>query len=208
MGGITFTFLFAGAAHSSGFDRDESGIYRRYRCRAGRCVFMEQRHRLPIHESNPAWTNVVRKFSGARRRVDGSRLFDDRAKIACEDIAHAVHLFGLWNGGDMFIDHRVVVTRESLFGYHWITYIWILLLALVPQLIGHSTYNWALAYLSAAFVAVMTLGEPIGSSILAYFILREAPTITVIAGGALILIGIYLSTRGSKVEFEIEEVHD
>ncbi len=102
----------------------------------------------------------------------------------------------------------VLVARESLFGYHWLTYVWILLLALVPQLIGHSTYNWALAYLSAAFVAVMTLGEPIGSSILAYFILQETPTITVIAGGVLILIGIYLSTRGSKVETEIEEVHD
>ncbi len=100
----------------------------------------------------------------------------------------------------------VFIARESLIGYHWITYIWILLLALVPQLIGHSTYNWALAYLSAAFVAVMTLGEPIGSSILAYFILQETPTIAVIAGGALILMGIYLSTRGSKVE--IEEVHD
>lgn len=100
------------------------------------------------------------------------------------------------------------IAGESLFDYHWLTYVWILLLALVPQLIGHSTYNWALAYLSAAFVAVMTLGEPIGSSILAYFILQETPTITVIAGGVLILIGIYLSTRGSKVETEIEEVHD
>ena len=102
----------------------------------------------------------------------------------------------------------VFIARESLFGYHWLTYIWILLLALVPQLIGHSTYNWALAYLSAAFVAVMTLGEPIGSSILAYFVLREDPTIAVIAGGVLILTGIYLSTRGSKVEVKIEEVHN
>ncbi|HEY9151894.1 MAG TPA: DMT family transporter [Anaerolineales bacterium] len=102
----------------------------------------------------------------------------------------------------------VLVVRENLFGYHWLTYVWILLLALVPQLIGHSTYNWALAYLSAAFVAVMTLGEPIGSSILAYFILQETPTVIVIAGGVLILIGIYLSTRGSKVEAEIEEAHD
>ena len=91
----------------------------------------------------------------------------------------------------------VFAARQSLFGYHWLTYVWILLLALVPQLIGHSTYNWALAYLSAALVAVMTLGEPIGSSILAFFILQEAPTITVLAGGALILIGIYFTTRGN-----------
>ncbi len=172
-----------------------------------RCVFMEQWNRLPVAESNPARTNVVWEFPGAHRRVDGGRIFDDRTQITREDVAHAVYLFGLWNGFGVFIDHRSGA-RESLFGYHWLTYVWILLLALVPQLIGHSTYNWALAYLSAAFVAVMTLGEPIGSSILAYFILQEAPTAAVIAGGVLILIGIYLSTRGSKIESEIEEAHD
>ncbi|HUH95998.1 MAG TPA: DMT family transporter [Anaerolineales bacterium] len=102
----------------------------------------------------------------------------------------------------------VLVAHENLFGYHWLTYVWILLLALVPQLIGHSTYNWALAYLPAAFVAIMTLGEPIGSSVLAYFVLQEAPTLAVIAGGVLILAGIYWSARGSRVETEIEEVHD
>ena len=102
----------------------------------------------------------------------------------------------------------VLIARESLFGYHWLTYVWILLLALIPQLIGHSTYNWALAYLSAAFVAVMTLGEPIGSSILAYFILNETPSLIVIIGGVLILFGIYLSTRNTKIESEIEEAHD
>jgi len=91
----------------------------------------------------------------------------------------------------------VAIAHENLFGYSWLTYVWIILLALIPQLIGHSTYNWALAYLPAAFVAVMTLGEPIGSSILAYFILKEVPTMTVIAGGGLILVGIYFAMRGT-----------
>jgi drug/metabolite transporter (DMT)-like permease len=96
----------------------------------------------------------------------------------------------------------VLAARESLFGYQWLTYIWILLLALLPQLIGHSSYNWALAYLPAAFVAVMTLGEPIGSSVLAYFILKETPTLAVIAGGILILLGIYFTLRGNKNDAE------
>jgi drug/metabolite transporter (DMT)-like permease len=93
----------------------------------------------------------------------------------------------------------VGVARENLLGYPWPIYIWILLLAFVPQLIGHSIYNWALAYLSAALVAVMTLGEPIGSSILAYLILKETPALLVIAGGVLILLGIYLAMRGNKI---------
>ena len=51
---------------------------------------------------------------------------------------------------------------QSPTGYSPMTYIWIILLALVPQLIGHSTYNWALRYMPAALVSITTLGEPIG----------------------------------------------
>jgi drug/metabolite transporter (DMT)-like permease len=84
---------------------------------------------------------------------------------------------------------------ESPFGYPVKTYGWIFLLAAVPQLIGHSTFNWALGFLPAAFVAVTTLGEPVGSAILAYFILGETPAQATIVGGILILFGIYLASR-------------
>lgn len=76
-----------------------------------------------------------------------------------------------------------------------IAYAWIFLLALVPQLIGHSTYNWALRYLPAALVSITTLGEPIGSALLAYFILQETPTLLTIVGGILILAGIFISSK-------------
>ena len=84
---------------------------------------------------------------------------------------------------------------ESPLGYQPATYLWILALALVPQLIGHSTYNWALRYLPASLVATANLGEPIGSAILALFILGEVPTPFTLFGGALILAGIYLASR-------------
>lgn len=85
----------------------------------------------------------------------------------------------------------------SFGGYSLSTYFWMLLLALVPQLIGHSTYNWALRYLSATLVAITTLGEPIGSALLAYLILGEMPTPFTTIGGALILAGIYLASQSS-----------
>ncbi|HSJ86522.1 MAG TPA: DMT family transporter [Anaerolineales bacterium] len=90
------------------------------------------------------------------------------------------------------------VAGQSLFGYPAPTYGWIFLLAVFPQLIGHSTDNWALRYLPAAFVAVATLGEPIGSAILAFFLLQETPSLAVIIGGALILFGIYLAARSEQ----------
>lgn len=89
----------------------------------------------------------------------------------------------------------MLAAGKSPFGFAPKTYSWILLLAAVPQLIGHSTYNWALKYMSAAFVAVTTLGEPIGSAILAFLILGEDPTPLTIVGGVFILAGIYLASK-------------
>jgi drug/metabolite transporter (DMT)-like permease len=89
----------------------------------------------------------------------------------------------------------VCVTRQGIIGYSPATYLWLLLLALVPQLIGHSSFNWALAHLPATYVSVATLGEPIGSTLLAYVILGEAPTPIKIAGAAMILVGIVIASQ-------------
>ena len=78
------------------------------------------------------------------------------------------------------------------------TYVWILLLGLVPQLIGHSSFNWALGYLSAAYVAITLLGEPIGSTVLALLLLGETPSGIKILGGVMILIGIVIASRSSS----------
>lgn len=84
---------------------------------------------------------------------------------------------------------------QSPLGYPPRTYGWIVLLAAFPQLIGHSTYNWVLRHIPATLVAIITLVEPMGSAILAYFILRETPTDGVLLGGFLILLGIYVVSR-------------
>jgi drug/metabolite transporter (DMT)-like permease len=89
---------------------------------------------------------------------------------------------------------------EKPFGYSPQIYLWLILLAVIPQLIGHSTFNWALGYLSAAFVSITLLGEPIGSTILAYFILHEKPSLIKLIGGWLILMGIYIASRSEAAK--------
>ena len=85
--------------------------------------------------------------------------------------------------------------RLPFFGYSLNTYLWLGMLALFPQLVGHSASNYALGYLPAALVAVALLGEPVGATILASFLLHETPTAFQIIGGILTLIGIYLVSR-------------
>ena len=89
----------------------------------------------------------------------------------------------------------MLAMRESPLGFPPVVYLWFILLALVPQLLGHSTFNWALKYLPASFVSVTLLGEPVGATILAYFIFQERPGWVKIGGALLILAGIWLASK-------------
>jgi drug/metabolite transporter (DMT)-like permease len=84
-----------------------------------------------------------------------------------------------------------------LFGFETETYLWLLLLAIFPQLVAHTSYNWALGYATAAVVSLVLLAEPVASGILALVILDETPTAIRLVGGVLILIGIGLGTLRS-----------
>jgi drug/metabolite transporter (DMT)-like permease len=85
--------------------------------------------------------------------------------------------------------------QKPFFGYSSSTYLFFFLLAIIPQLIGHTTFNWALKYLPASMVAITILGEPIGSTILAYFILGEGLTFWKILGGISIFTGILIALK-------------
>jgi len=87
----------------------------------------------------------------------------------------------------------MLVTGQSFIGHSWQAYLFIGLLGLGPQLIGHTSFNWALRYVPAPTVAMAVLGEPVGTTILAWLILRQAPTLWEAVGGAVVCAGIYLA---------------
>ncbi len=91
-----------------------------------------------------------------------------------------------------------LLSGHPLFDYSPYTYLLFFLLAVFPQLIGHTSLNWALKFFSATIVAVFILGEPIGASILAYALLGEGIGMNLLCGGALVLLGIYLSAREER----------
>jgi drug/metabolite transporter (DMT)-like permease len=88
-----------------------------------------------------------------------------------------------------------LVGGQSVVGLSGQSYLMLVLLALVPQIVGHTAVNWALAVVSPVVVTLAILGEPIGSSLLALVILHETPPPTALLGAALILAGIYLASR-------------
>ena len=105
------------------------------------------------------------------------------------------YIFPVYSTAGFLLAIFSLLSQKNFFGYSWTTYLFLFLLALIPQLIGHTTINWALKYLPASMVAITYLGEPVGSTILAYFILNEALTPWKIFGGILILAGILTALK-------------
>ena len=88
----------------------------------------------------------------------------------------------------------VLIRSEPVFSYSNQTYLWLLALGIFPQLLGHSLFNWALKYISAAYVSLTLLGEPIGTIILSVIFLKESPTLLEGVGALMILAGIVIGS--------------
>jgi drug/metabolite transporter (DMT)-like permease len=91
-----------------------------------------------------------------------------------------------------------LATGIDLIGFSTKTWLAILGLGVGPQLIGHTIFNFLLGELPAGKVAVILMGEPIGSALIAGFLFGEIPGGFIIPGGVLLLAGIALTVT-SKV---------
>jgi drug/metabolite transporter (DMT)-like permease len=83
-------------------------------------------------------------------------------------------------------------------GYAPVAYLLLLGLAVGPQLLGHTAFNWSLRHLSATFVAIATLGEPIGGALLALVLLGQTFQPIQLLGFVVLLSGIAVAARGER----------
>ncbi|MBU1940344.1 MAG: DMT family transporter, partial [Candidatus Thermoplasmatota archaeon] len=88
-------------------------------------------------------------------------------------------------------------THTPLLSIHTQDIAIIFLMALISGVFGHTLYNWSLEYIRASVASVFLLGEPIGSSLLAYLIpwINQQPSLFTFIGGGITLIGIYLAAK-------------
>ena len=83
-------------------------------------------------------------------------------------------------------------------GYPGSVYLWIVLMALFPQLIGHTSFNWAVRWISPTLVTLTILAEPVGSSILGAIVFHENPGAVVITGAVVIVVGVAIAALGTR----------
>lgn len=81
------------------------------------------------------------------------------------------------------------------------------LLAIVPTILGHTMFNFALKAVPAHIVSTSLLAEPIGASVLAYFLLPdEVPGRWIVIGSVLVVGGLYMVLMlGRKAEREAKD---
>jgi drug/metabolite transporter (DMT)-like permease len=108
------------------------------------------------------------------------------------------YVFVVYSMAAICLFASVLVVGEPLFAYPPRTWLILFAIAFVPQILGHSSFNWALQHLSAAYVSAAVLGEPIVSAALAFWVLGEAPGPALYAGGSLILVGLAVATLGES----------
>lgn len=97
----------------------------------------------------------------------------------------------------------VLIKGESFGPYPTMDWIWFILLAIVPNLLGHTLFNWSIKYVSTNVVSIAILFEPIGAAILALFIFKEYLIATQIIGGLIVIVGILLFVVDEKKIFKL-----
>lgn len=86
----------------------------------------------------------------------------------------------------------------SYAGYPSAVYVYVFLMALLSQAIGHTSCNWAVRWISPTIVTLAILLEPVSASLLGYLIFGELPTVLVLLGAVIILAGVAIAVLGTR----------
>lgn len=154
-------------------------------------------------------------FAGSHRAGNGLALLSsfwmalvlmlaERIRKETGTIVYSRLVYGVAGGLLLVI---ALAVRLPVFTFSPNEFVWLFLLGLIPTVIGHTTFGYAVKFVRPTVVAAVPLGEPILSSALAWLLLGEAvPGLTFI-GGALTLSGLYLiTTRQAVTDFQIENL--
>ncbi|TLS36586.1 DMT family transporter [Pseudalkalibacillus caeni] len=124
--------------------------------------------------------------------VTGYLLFGQNVRKRLDLIPYTFLVYGMAVATLVIYD---LIIQVPLVGYPAKDWTIFVLLALFPTLLGHSIFNWVVKWISVSVISMSILGEPIGASILAYFILGEKIHASQMAGGFVILSGIFIFLR-------------
>ena len=146
-------------------------------------------------------------------QISGSALYGDMLALAACGLVTAYLLFGqdvrkrlslvtytfvVYGVSMITLFFYIVVKGESFGPYPANEWLWFILLAIIPNLLGHTLFNWSLKYVSTNVISIAILFEPIGAAILAFYVFNEYLSVTQIIGGFIVIAGITLFVMDLK----------
>lgn len=146
-------------------------------------------------------------------QISGSALYGDMLALSACGLVTAYLLFGqdvrkrlslvtytfvVYGVSTITLFFYVVAKGESFGPYPANDWLWFILLAIIPNLLGHTLFNWSLKYVSTNVISIAILFEPIGAAILAFYVFSEYLSTTQILGGFIVIAGITLFVTDFK----------
>ncbi|KZE36523.1 hypothetical protein AV656_15420 [Bhargavaea cecembensis] len=140
-------------------------------------------------------------------RLGGEAFFGDMLALAACALITGYLLFGqdvrkrislitytfiVYSVSTIAIFFYVIAAGERFGPYPAMDWFWFAMLAILPNLFGHTLFNWSLRYVSTNVISIAILFEPVGAAVLAYYIFNETLIPTQIVGGLIVLAGITL----------------
>lgn len=147
---------------------------------------------MPAEGSSSMYGNMLALLGAIT--ASGYLLIGRKVRASVDVFSYMVAVYGL---AAILLCGMAIAGGHSFSGYRTSTYLYFIILAIAPQIIGHGSLNYALKHLSATMVAVCILAEPIGATILAYIILGESADRWQAIGATLILFGIFIATQSA-----------
>ena len=92
----------------------------------------------------------------------------------------------------------LLVTGTPATGYALEGYFWIAMVTIVAQLGFHSGFNYAVGYLSATMIGVVTQSLSVTAGVVAFLLFAELPTAFEVVGGFVIIAGVVVAIIGRR----------
>ena len=129
-------------------------------------------------------------IAGAGYFIAGGRLRRDMSALTYAAVVYATCA--------LILLPCALASGSALTGFSGKTWLMLILLALVPQILGHTTFNYLLRDLDPTLIAIAIMGEPVVSTVLAILFFGQIPSGWTILGGVLVLAGIYVAITGER----------
>ena len=174
---------------------------------AGAYLFFKERFTLLAAASAAIAVGGSLLISWGDFRISGAALFGDALALAAcalitvylllgqtvrKRVSSISYTFIVYGASTVSLFLYVLFKGESFGPYPAEDWIYFILLAVFPNLLGHSLFNWSLKWVSTTVISMAILFEPVGAALLAMWILDENVLWTQAAGGAVILAGLAL----------------